>query len=310
MIKNQNLGFQYTIVELQSLVKKVCHLKQISMYHFRFGPKKYTQHQFVALLILLAKSGKSLRDFVRSLYESKWPEWLKLTDIPSKSSIHRHFERIGLVIIRSLNLSITKTTESIHYAIDSTGIDAYHASKHYEKRIGRTHKPYLKLSIIGQTAEPFIIEDFNITDKHFSDFNHAKPLIKRFRRKNKIIFADKAYDGEEMHGIAFESENFLYCPLRKKCRKPKGFFRRKMLKCFDEDIYHERNKIETIMFLIKHKGIVIRSKKRINKLKELAWKILSYNLQRLARSLLRLWLSTISWDTAYYWGSVENVLNE
>jgi len=247
---------------------------------------------------LLAKSGKSLRDFVQSLYESKWPEWLNLKDIPSKSSIHRHFERIGLSIIRALNIIIVKTRESVHYAIDSTGIDSYHASKHYEKRIGRTHRPYLKLSLIGQTNEPFLVEDFNITDMHFSDFNHAKPLIKRFKRKNKIIFADKAYDGEEMHGLAFESGNFLYCPLREKCKKPKGFFRRKMQKCFDEDIYHERNKIETVMFLIKYRGIVIRSKKKVNKVKELAWKIISYNLQRLARSLQRLWLATISRDSA------------
>ena len=287
----------YTITELQSLVKKVCYQKQISQYHFRFGPKKYTQHQFVALLILYAKSGKSLRDFVKSLYESKWPEWLNLKDIPSKSSIHNHFQRIGLTIIRTLNLVVTKLKESLHYAIDSTGIDSYHASKHYEKRINRIRRPYLKLSLIGQTQEPFLIEDFAITDKHCNDFKHGKPLVKRFRRKNKLIFADKAYDGEEMHEFAEKSGNMMYCPIKDhKAKRLKGIKRRKMDASFDEEIYHERNKVETIMFLLKHKGLVIRSKKRINQIKELAWKILSYNIERLAKSFQRLYEIIISWD--------------
>ena len=298
MTHNQN---QYTVIELQKLVHKVCYQRQISQYHFRFGPKKYTQHQFVALLILYAKSNMSLRDFVKSLYESKWPEWLKLKEIPSKSSIHRHFERIGLKIIRALNLVVTKLKESIHYAIDSTGIDSYQASRHYEKRINRIRRPYLKLSLIGQTQKPFLIEDFAITDKHCNDFKHGKPLVKRFHRKNKLIFADKAYDGEEMHEFAEKSGNFMYCPLKDHgVKRTKGIRRRKMLKSFDEDIYHERNKVETIMFLLKHKGLVIRSKKKLNQIKELAWKIISYNIQRLAKSFQRLWGIIIFWDKAYF----------
>ncbi len=286
MSLNNKNQCQYTIDKLKSLVKKVCFRKQISQYHFRFGPKKYTQHQFVGLLILYAKSGKSLRKFVESLYESKWPELLKLKEIPSKSSIHRHFERIGLTIIRSLNKMVVKTTESLHYAIDSTGIDSNYASKHYEKRIGRTHRPYIKLSIIGQTTKPFIVEDFEITDKHCNDAKHIKPILKRFNRKNKIIFADKGYDAENLHQIVNNSNNYLYSPIRDfKVKKPKGIFRRKMDKIFEKDIYHERNKIETIMFLIKHHGIVIRAKKRSNKIKELAWKILSYNILRIAKAI-------------------------
>lgn len=299
MVKQNKIGIQYTVKEIQRLVKKVCFQRQISQYHFKFGPKTYTQHQFVALLILYAKSGMSLRNFVKSLYESKWPEWLNLKEIPSKSSIHAHFQRIGLTIIRNLNLVVTKLNESIHYAIDSTGIDSYQASKHYEKRINRIRKPYLKLSIIGQTQRPFLIEDFNIIEKHCNDFKHAKPLMKRFRRKNKFIFADKAYDGEEMHEIASRTGNMFYCPLKRKSKKPKGKLRRKLFKIFDEEMYHERNKIETIMFLLKHRGLVIRSKKKANKIKELAWKILIYNIERLAKSFKMLFY-IFSLDSALY----------
>ncbi len=70
-----------------------------------------------------------------------------------------------------------------------------------------------------------------------------------------------------------------------------------MQKTFEKEIYHERNKIETIMFLIKHKGVIIKAKKRINKIKELAWKILSYNIERMAQAI-KIWFFRISWDNA------------
>ena len=298
MIKQNKSNCQYTITELQQLVKKVCYHKQISQYHFKFGPKKYTQHQFIALLILYAKSRKSLRDFVQSLYESKWPEWLNLKEIPCKSSIHNHFQRIGLCIIRMLNFVVSRTIKTINYAIDSTGIDSRHASKHYEKRIGRTRSPFLKLSILAQSKKPYLIDDFAITDTHLHDVNHAKILSKRFNLKNKIIFADRAYDSEELMQITKQSGNKLYTQIRDfKVKSPKGRLRKTMLKEFNKDYYHSgRNPIEMIMFLLKGKGMIIRSKTKNNKIKELAWKILAYNIERLTKSLQRFYYIIISLD--------------
>ncbi len=296
--KNQ---IKYTLDELQLLVKKVCYHKQISKYHFKYGPKIYTQHQFVALLILFAKSNKSLRDFVSYLYESKWPDWLKLKEIPCKSSIHNHFQRIGLPIIRILNFIIVRAKKVLNYAIDSTGIDSSHASKHYEKRIGRTRSPFLKLSILAQSEKPFLVDDFEITDSHTHDVIHAKKLSKRFTLKNKLIFADRAYDCEELMQISKDEGNKLYCPIRDfKVKRPKGRLRRKIAKDFNKNIYHKgRNPVEMIMFLLKKRGLVIRAKKRSNKIKELSWKILSYNIERLSMSL-KYWLAKISLDKASF----------
>ena len=224
-----------------------------------------------------------------SLYESKWskwPKWLNLKEIPSKSSIHNHFQRIGLKIIRALNLIVARMKKVINYAIDSTGIDARHASKHYEKRIKRKRSPFLKLSILSQSQRPFMIDDFEITDSHCHDVNHAKTLSKRFRLKNRIIFADRAYDCEELMNITEKSANKLYCPIRDfKVKKPKGRLRKVMHKEFDKPTYNKgRNPVEMIMFLLKRKGLVIRAKKRGNKIKALAWHILNYNIERLIKS--------------------------
>lgn len=292
---------QYTIDQLQQLVLKICHFRQISLYHFKYGPKIYTQHQFVALLILYAKSNMSFRRFIQSLYESKWPEWLKLKEIPCKSSIHNHFNRIGLTIIRLLNQFALRERRANRLAVDSTGIDANHASKHYEKRIGRDYKPYLKLSILGQVERPYLIEDFVCCPSHISDVRQAKPLIRRIS-KNKIVFADKAYDCHWLMELCEGKGSKIYCPIKKSSRnRPKGRLRRILFDNFDEDYYHKgRNPIELIMFLLKHQSLVIRSKKVCNQIKEMAWKILAYNIDRIARALylllsaIRLWTAPIS----------------
>jgi hypothetical protein len=295
--KNKN---QYMIVQLEQLVHKICHFRQISLYHFRFGPKKYTQHQFVALLILFARSGKSSRKFVESLYESRWPEWLKLKDIPCKSSLHNHFSRIGLTLVRFMNKFALQERRANRLAVDSTGIDMNHASKHYEKRIGRDYRKYLKLSILGQVEKPYLIEDFACEPSHISDVRQAKPLISRMG-KNNIVFADKAYDCNWLMELAEQKGSELYCPIRNSSRnRPKGRLRKKLFDNFNKKFYNKgRNPIELIMFLLKHQGLVIRSKKVCNQIKEVAWKILAYNIERIARALqlllrlIRLWTAPI-----------------
>lgn len=295
--KNQ---IQYTVDTLQQLVHKICHFRQISLYHFRFGPKKYTQHQFVSLLILYARSNKSLRRFIQWLYESKWPEWLGLKEIPCKSSLHNHFLRIGLPIVRLLNSFAIQEKRSKRLAVDSTGIDACHASKHYEKRIERDHRDFLKLSILGQVEEPRLIEDFECSLSRKSDVWQAKPLIRRIK-KGRIVFADKAYDCNWLMEMCDEKGSELYCPIRNFPRKrPKGKFRRKMKDKFEKEVYHKgRNPIELMMFLLKHQGLVIRAKKVKNQVKEMAWKILAYNIERMAKALVylfrvvRLWTAPV-----------------
>ena len=297
--KKQN---QYTVTQIQQLVHKICHFRQISLYHFRYGPKKYTQHQFVALLILYAKSNMSLRRFIQSLYESKWPEWLKLKEIPCKSSIHNHFNRIGLTLIRVMNKFALRGRRANRLAVDSAGIDANRASKHYEKRIGRDHKPYLKLSILGQVQKPYLIEDFEASLSRIADVRQAKPLIRRLC-KNRIVFADKAYDCEWLMEMAKQRGSEVYCPIKKSSRnRPKGYLRRQLFDKFDKGFYNQgRNPIELMMFLLKSKGLVIRAKEVPNQIKEMAWKILAYNIERISRALqillrvIRLWTAPNVW---------------
>ena len=271
-----------SVDNLHSLVNKVIHQLQLVAFRNKLGRRQYTQHQMIALLILKAKSGKSLRDFVTWLFESKWPEWLSLTEIPSKTTLYRYFSRFGMKVIRILNRFALHAQQVVKLAIDLSG-----ASKHYEKRIFREKIPHLKLSLLAD-SDSKLIHDWISEERHVHDVQHAKRLVKRTSLRKVDIFADKAYDCEELMQLAAAKHNRLYCAIRNFGNKrPKsGRLRKKLHKIFDKKYYNTgRNPVECIMFLFKNDRIKIRSKKKLNKYKELGWHILAYNLKKLARAL-------------------------
>ena len=80
---------QYTPVHtVHSEVIKLFHQLGYNLHRNRLGPKLFSDLQRIALVILYRRSGKALRDFIRLLYESQWPRWLDLRNIPGKSTLH------------------------------------------------------------------------------------------------------------------------------------------------------------------------------------------------------------------------------
>ncbi|MBS1266144.1 MAG: hypothetical protein MAG795_00109 [Candidatus Woesearchaeota archaeon] len=73
----KQIYYQYKS-ELHAQINKVCHSLEISLHDNHKGPKIYTNYQRIALIVLYMRSRKALRDFVDSLYESRWLMWLGL----------------------------------------------------------------------------------------------------------------------------------------------------------------------------------------------------------------------------------------
>jgi len=285
-----NKKTQYTVEMLRKLVIKVCHSAQLSLYHNKRGSKKYNQHQLVALLILKARTGLSLRRFVEWLYETKWPEWLKLKDIPSHMTIFRALARLGMKILRRINLAILKLGKIVKIlAIDATGIDSIHRSRHYESKINE-RTPYLKLNALINTKD-LLVHDFTIRAKPRHDSVGATKMLQRMKHKNILIIGDKGYDSENLCRIAAKNKNRFYAPLRKRERKRiKGYYRRQNNQGLLE--YHQRSLSETCFSIIKRcYQSNVRSKKTSMKKRELTWKIITYNIERIIKiSKIFLWL--------------------
>ena len=78
------------------------------------GPKTFTNYQRVALIILYHRSRKALRDFIAELYETLWPKWLGLKEIPGKSTLNDWMKLFKLDTIKNIhNLLVSKQKPEI-----------------------------------------------------------------------------------------------------------------------------------------------------------------------------------------------------
>jgi len=129
--------------KLHSMIIKVCHSVEMPLHFNKHGPKIFTNYQRVALIILYKRSKKSMRDFITELYESLWPRWLGLREIPGKSTLHDWLNLFEMPVIRQLHKAALTEEQPRMMSIDATGLDSWQRSRDFEKRIDNNICPML-----------------------------------------------------------------------------------------------------------------------------------------------------------------------
>lgn len=275
-------------VQLHEQILKLCHSMELPLHDNHFGSKVYTNYQRVALIVLFMRSRKALRDFVSELHESKWPRWLGLQELVSKSTLHRWIKQFDLTHVRQLLATTVASEKPVTMAIDATGFDSWARSRHYHKRLKECgvrdpYLPYNKVDLLVDT-DSRLVYDFVLRTKPRHDVLGAKSLFKRFRHKKCLILADKGYDSEELHQLVADSGNEFYAPVRDfKVKRPKGRFRRQCVSGHEK--YYQRNIVESVNFSLKSRFRSLRSKLHFMKKREFAWKLVTYNLEKLSAFL-------------------------
>jgi transposase len=105
---------------------------------------------------------------------------------------------------------------------------------------------------------------------------------------------DKGYDSENIHLLVREQlKAIAVVPLRQRKRKRiRGKYRRKMNMEFDEELYHQRNLVETMFSVLKRKyGEEMKARKYRNQVKEIKMKLLVHNIDRCARVIFVIQMS-------------------
>ncbi len=100
--------------------------------------------------------------------------------------------------------------------------------------------------------------------------------------------ADKAYDSMANHKHVREKlGRYAVIPVRKnvdKVSRIKCRYRKEMFRSFDNKIYYQRNKAESVFYVVKRRyGDILYCKSTSMKKKELKMKILCYNVYRLVK---------------------------
>ena len=255
---------------LKKISKAIKQLNQREYLH-RFGPKKYKlKHHLFALLIK--------ESYQLSLRRAEIMLETFGILVPSYSALCKSRKKIPSVIWNKL-IYLTSGLQHENAAIDMTGFSRTNPSQHYLARIlaREYRKGYAKTSMIYDVERHKVIT-LHTKIKLRHELKDAKLLIRNLNVK--VLLADKAYDAEWLHQYCFEHNIKTIIPKKKNIHR--GFYRRKQMKNYSDEKYHQRSNIESGFSAIKRKygGYVSgKSLKSINS--ELSCKAIAHNLRLL-----------------------------
>jgi hypothetical protein len=100
---------------------------------------------------------------------------------------------------------------------------------------------------------------------------------------------DKGYDSEEIHELIRDSLNSSsLIPVRNRKRKRiSRYYQRRIALSFNQEKYHQRNKVETVFSVMKRKfWESLKARKYSLQIKEIKIKVILYNLSTMISTLL------------------------
>jgi transposase len=207
-----------------------------------FGPKKYKFKQHAAALLLKEVCKMSFRR-VSNLFA------MFGLAVPSFSALCKMRKRIPHWIWEKL-LRLTSGIKYEQVAIDGTGLSRTNPSHHYLKKIdGKKVKRYAKLSALFDIERKKFCA-LRVRTKPRHDIKDVRYLLKRVE-KLKTLYGDTAYDAEWLHGFCFENKIQTQIKPRKNVKR--GFYRRKQMKNYSEEKYHQRSLVESGFGSLKRK---------------------------------------------------------
>ena len=246
-------------------------LREIQCPRFlhHFGPKKYKFKQHALALLLKEVLKLSFR---------RVSKLLRLLGIivPTYSALCKSRKRIPKWIWQKL-LQLTSGIIHKRVAIDSTGFSMSNPSFYYIKRINRRKpvKSYVKLSaLFDLNSKKFIALRARAKLRH--DIKDAGYLLNQDSSMKKLI-GDTSYDAEFLHERCFWSG--IQTIIKPRVNVRRGFFRKKQLKKYSDEEYHQRSLIESGFGSIKRKyGGYTLAKRFRNIQAEIYCKAIAHNL--------------------------------
>lgn len=267
------------------------------------SPKKFTQPQLLACLIVKEFAGKDYRGIHVMLDE--WSDLrtvLGLTKVPHFTTLCQAAKRLlrkpVVEAVHAATLALCRKTKLLKRrtkvaAIDSTGMETRHASAYYTRRCKR-HKGhykhrYPKLSAICDTANHLIL-GIVIDRGPKPDAIEDERTLRAAGRHQPMgtLLGDAGYESERFHSVCRRDlgiRSIIPTTIRGRPRsdgQPRpvnGYYRRLMQKHFPKKTYGQRWQIETVFSMFKRNlGASLRARHYHSQSREIRARILTHNL--------------------------------
>jgi len=250
----------------------------IPKYNSKFSNKIYDNPQKMIILVFKQKMKTTYRGVIKFLrFSGLARALLNLKRVPNYSTLIKFHKRINSNIIDDLLCK----KEVITSAIDSSGFETNYMSYHYanvwNRQDKRKYRRYLKVSIAIDTDSQYILaQKMRLGPRNDNiDFESVMNSV-----KCKFVVADKGYDSKSnRYFVLRKMKAYPYIPYRK--FSGRTYEKAGVPLSFDEKIYHQRSKVETVFSVIKRKyGSWILSKSFETQKKELLFRLVAYNIDR------------------------------
>lgn len=236
------------------------------------SPKKFTQHQLFACLVLKAAMKLDYRGLRELLIDcSDLADAIDLKAVPHWTSLQKAAARLleNEAVSGLLDATVAGgSTSTPRGAVDATGFSTHHASAYYTRRrreAGDTgarteYHSHPKLSLLCDAETHQILASCTGTGPS-PDVGDFAGLLEAAltRRRIRWVSADAGYDSEANHRLGREilKVRTVIPPRRgrpsKDGRPPRGRYRRLMSTRFNKKEYGQRWQSETVMSMIKRR---------------------------------------------------------
>lgn len=216
---------------------------------------------------------------------------LRIKKAPSKSAIHRGRKKLKENYIKLFNKKLTYRfkRKGMTIIVDASGFTLKQSSTWFDIRIKRDNKKkdHDKLHIAA-CADTGIIFEYTITDGKKHDSTQFERLMKFFNWL-KAVIGDRGYlSRKNCNIVATKKGKPFFLPKKNVTMKAKNSLAwKKMLKFFKKlkeeflEEYHKRSFIEAVFMSIKSRfGSFLRAFKKRMQRKELALKVIAYNIKQ------------------------------
>ena len=256
--------------------------------------KDFTQRQLMSCLALRAYLKTTYRGVIEILETSealrtelgmkeKLPHYSTLAKFCERSAV---LEILGAMLQRLGQASLRQEKQPV--AIDATGLETSTASAHFVSRSKKERTKWVKLSVAVLTTSLLplgVVLDWGPNN----DKCQVWPLLQQSLagpEKPSKLYADAGYDAEWVHGVCREEFGVATTVIKPaRCAADgsrRGEYRSQMSEDYlKEQGYGLRWKIESYMSGLKRTtGSTLLARKPANLLKEAAFKVLAYALNR------------------------------
>lgn len=277
-------------------------LMTLPTYAHKFSPKKFTQPQLFACLVLkefLRLDYRKLEALLRDAPELGAA--IELTQVPDHSAFQKAAKR--LLTCETVAQLLCGTLELARFqgrlgprselaALDGTGWESRHASRYYVHRRAKdgktrqatTYRRFPKAGVLCDCQSHLILSIVPSRGPS-PDVPHFRAVLDDALSRKPIatLLADAGYDGEHVHEYAREEcgvNTFIPAKIgRPTAKKPSGYWRRRMASRLHLTRYGQRWQVETVNSMLKRlMGSALRARKYQSQCRELCLRALTLNV--------------------------------